>query len=832
MQSVEAQRPAGEVESHHDRHWLNAERVRVYSWMVVIIFGTGAAIWTALSLPDLVDPNGKPVGYDFIAFWSAARLALEGRPEAAYDWAAILVAHHVAVPAMKDLVFAWHYPPTFLLAVLPLGLLAYPAAAGAFTLASAGLWATLVRRITADRRAWIVAAAAPAGLISLLDGQNGFLTAGLAGFALLMLEARRPVLAGVLIGLLAIKPHLAVLFPIALLADRQWRAIAAAAVTASVFAAASVAVFGWGTLVAFLHDLPASRALIDGGAVPWSGMPSPYVFALSLGAPPTSAMVVQALVALFAACCVYRGWRDPAAPFEAKAATLTAGTMLVSPFLFSYDLTWAALAVGWLALLGLRTGFFRWEREVLLFAWLAPVAMSPVHVLTQVQLGFPVLLLLLLAAVRRAAPLGDAERQWLRRAIGAVRVARWVTRERLMLWGVAFTLMTLGLLAVHVFTHTMAGLTDGRGENLGDDFIHFWSGAHMAAAGQASLAYDPRSFHAFEEGVTGIGAKYGYGYPPIAMLLSLPLALFSFVPGLIVWILAGAGVCFALLRRLAGWRAAALLVVGAPAACHNLLTGQNGYFTAALLGGGLMILDRRPIAAGICFGFLSYKPHMGVLLPLALAVGGYWRCFAAAGVTVALLGLATLAVLGPETWVGFLEMAPVHRSQLEFGIRFWHRMPTAFAAARVLGGPVPLAYAAQLISFILAVAAIVFIWRSSAPAETKAAALIVATFLATPYAWDYDNVVSIFAAAWIGREGLRAGFLPWERSAIVALLVFPLVTMVTTKLAGLQVGPVVLWLVLLLLLRRSVLYRSPSGFGSRSGPIRICDIPRAEAPAR
>ena len=550
--SASEHRTVGAPTPQPDRHWLNAERVRVYSWMVVVIFGLGAAIWTALSLPGLVDPNGKPLGYDFIAFWSAARLALEGRPEAAYDWGAILTMHRVAVPGMKELVFAWHYPPTFLLAVLPLGLLAYPAALGVFTLASAGFWAALVRRIAADRRVWIVAAAAPAGLLNLLDGQNGFLTAGLAGFALLMLQARRPVPAGVLIGLLAIKPHLAVLFPLALLAERQWRAIAAAAGTAALFAAASVAVLGSGTLSAFLHDLPASRALIDAGTVPWGGMPSPYVFALSLGMRPIGAMVLQAFVALLAAVCVYRAWRNPAAPFEAKAATLLAGAMLVSPFLFNYDLTWAALAAGWLAMLGLRTGFFRWEREVLLFAWLVPVAMAPVHALTQIQLGFPALLLLLLAAVHRAAPLGDAERQWLRRGWGALREARWVTRERLMRWGIGFLLMSLALLAAHVVTHTRVGLTNGEGVNLGDDFIGFWSGAQMAASGQSSLAYDARSFHAFEDAVTGAGGKFGYGYPPIAMLLSLPLALFSFVPGLIAWSLVGIGVCWAMLRHLTG----------------------------------------------------------------------------------------------------------------------------------------------------------------------------------------------------------------------------------------------------------------------------------------
>jgi hypothetical protein len=397
----------GEDGSAGAGHWLNGERVRVYSWMIVAIFAIVFVVWLGLSLPDLVDPRGKPLGYDFIAFWSAARLALEGRPEAAYDLSAIAAAHRLAVPALHGLIFAWHYPPTFLLAILPFGLLGYPTALGVFVLSTAALWAGLIRRVATDRRAWVVAAAAPAGLINLLDGQNGFLTAGLAGFALLLL-ARRPVLAGVLIGLLAIKPHLTVLFPLALLADRQWRSIVAAALTTAVFAAASVATFGWGSVVAFLHDLPASRLLIDRGAVPWGAMPSPYVFVLSLRAPALVAGVLQGLVALFAAACVYRAWRNHAAPFEAKAATLLAGSLLVPPFLFTYDLTWAALAVGWLAMLGVRTGFRRGEREILLFAFLVPALMSPVQMLTAVQLGFPAVLLLLVAAAHRAA----AHKRW------------------------------------------------------------------------------------------------------------------------------------------------------------------------------------------------------------------------------------------------------------------------------------------------------------------------------------------------------------------------------------------------------------------------------------
>ena len=382
-------------------HWLNGERVRVYSTMIVVIFGVVLVVWSGLSLPDLVDPRGKPLGYDFMSFWSAARLALDGRAAAAFDGAAIAAVQHQAVPFLPNIWFPWHYPPIFLLAVAPLGLLPYPAALALFVLGTAALWAALAGRILPDRRAWIAAAAAPAGLITLIDGQNAFLTAALAGFALMWLD-RRPVAAGILVGLLAVKPHLAVLFPLALLAEGRWRSIAAATLTALALGGVSLLTFGWGPWAAFLQHLPVTQAMADRGAVPWGTMPSPYVFALSLGAPLGVARALQAAAALFAAAAVWRVWRNKAAPFEAKAATLVAGSLMVSPYLFYYDLTWAALAVGWLALLGLRTGFHRFEREILVFAWLAPALMPPVYALAAVPLGFPAVLLLLIAAARRA----------------------------------------------------------------------------------------------------------------------------------------------------------------------------------------------------------------------------------------------------------------------------------------------------------------------------------------------------------------------------------------------------------------------------------------------
>ena len=398
--------PDTEANTGQRGHWLNAERVRAYSWIIVGIFAIVLAVWTIRSLPDLVDPRGKPLGYDFMAYWSTARLALAGHAADAFDWQAIVPVQHAAVPFRAEYWFPWHYPPTFLLAVAPLGLMPYPVALAVFLSATGALYAALIPRLIPDRRFWI-AAAAPAALLNLLDGQNAFLTVALAGFALLWLE-RWPVAAGVLVGLLALKPHLAPLFPVALLAGGHWRAIAAAAVTVATLVFASLAAFGWVSWLAFLAHLPVSQAMADAGAVPWDTMPSPYVFVLSLGGPVAAARVAQAIVAVFAAGCVWSVWRRRAAPFEARTASLMTGSLLVSPYLFYYDLLWLVPAVAWLALLGLRSGFRRGEREVLLFAWSVPAIMQPVQMLTHVQLGFPAVLLLLLLAVCRASSFTDS----------------------------------------------------------------------------------------------------------------------------------------------------------------------------------------------------------------------------------------------------------------------------------------------------------------------------------------------------------------------------------------------------------------------------------------
>jgi arabinofuranan 3-O-arabinosyltransferase len=389
--------------------------------------------------------------------------------------------------------------------------------------------------------------------------------------------------------------------------------------------------------------------------------------------------------------------------------------------------------------------------------------------------------------------------------IGELRCARWLTRERALRWSRAFALLSLILVALHIVGRTSAGRTNQAGEHLGGDFINYWLGARLADKGQAALAYDFEKFDAAQRTLIGPLAEFKmYVYPPIAMVLSWPLAKLPFLAALFAWTVIGIGFCWWALSRVLGPSMAALASIGAPAAALNVMTGQNGFFTASLLGTGLMVLERRPAVAGIMFGLLIFKPHLGVLLPVALVAGGHWRAIIAAALTGVVLFGVSLALLGADVWAAFLHQAVLQRGVMEIGVWGWHRMPTVFVALRIAGAGVGVAYAVQILSSLAAAAIVAIVWRSGCASETRAATVVVATFLATPYAQDYDMVALIFAAFWLISQAREGGFLPWEKITVGMLVVLPLAAMPLAKWAGLQIGPVILWAMLILLARRAL----------------------------
>ena len=388
-------------------HWLNERRLKAYPRMFVFIWVVGAIVW-ALRSRAMVDASGTVLG-DFLTFYAGAKLAVAGHAAWAYNIPRMLAAERAVVPPAE--LTAWFYPPAFFFVVLPLAALPFFAAYTVFAGVTLAIYVRVFRAVTkqagakADVAMWCLAGF-PGMWINLLHGQNAFLTASLAAGACLLLE-RNPLAAGALIGcLLAMKPHLALLFPVVLLAIRGWKALAAAVVTAGVLTGAAVAVFGRATIQPFVAGLSAARHFTEDGSLPWHKMPTTFALLRMWHVPVGPAYAAHLVLAAVATAGVWGVWRR-SGDWQLRGAALMTGTFLLSPYVFDYDLAWLAFPIAWLALIGLRDGWLPWEREILVAAWLMPLAMAGAARVFLLQPGPIFLGLLLWNAVRRA---GVAER--------------------------------------------------------------------------------------------------------------------------------------------------------------------------------------------------------------------------------------------------------------------------------------------------------------------------------------------------------------------------------------------------------------------------------------
>lgn len=346
------------------------------------------------------DKTGAPS--DFIAVWAAGKMAGAGHAAAAYDWGAHKLIEQTAVGHPFAGYFGFHYPPTFLFVAVALSMLSYATAYTVWALGTFPAYLIAIRSIVGDRIGYLLAAAFPAVLANFTIGQNGFVTAGLIGGTLVLMR-QRPIAAGVLLGLLTFKPHLGLLFPIALIAGRQWRVLITATIVAIAMAAVSWLAFGTGTWQAFVGNIGhTSQAFLSDGAADWRKLQTVFGLTRSLGGSEPLAWTLQALVTLTAAGAVIVLWRS-AVQYEIKAAALGTGLMLATPYLYTYDLVALAVPLAYLFRLGLTRGFLPHELASIGFACLLVLIFPFIDAPT----GFAALLIVAASIARRAMTAGS-----------------------------------------------------------------------------------------------------------------------------------------------------------------------------------------------------------------------------------------------------------------------------------------------------------------------------------------------------------------------------------------------------------------------------------------
>jgi arabinofuranan 3-O-arabinosyltransferase len=346
---------------------------------------------------------------------------------------------------------------------------------------------------------------------------------------------------------------------------------------------------------------------------------------------------------------------------------------------------------------------------------------------------------------------------------------------------------------------------DENGLGIPTDFVNVWSAGRLVLDGHPELAYDWDIQKAVQVAVLGQSyeGNFAWHYPPPFLFVAAVLAHFPYAVAYAGWAFVSFLPYLAAMRAIVGRWFGFLLAAAFPVVFTNTLVGQNGFLTASLIGGTLVLLPRWPVLSGICLGLLSYKPQYGLLFPLVLIATAQWRVFFTAGVVAVLMAMLSWLAFGTESWQAFVHWMPMfNKAFLVEGRAPWGKMQSIFALTRYFGGPESFAWMLQWIMSATVAVVLALLWRSrKVPFPLKAAALAAGTLLVTPYLFLYDEMVLAIAVAFLVRIGLDEGFARHELPALglvaALLMIYPLLgaptgfgaTLVVTALIGWRVGP-------------------------------------------
>lgn len=369
----------------------------------------------------LIGRDGTRLWTDFLALWSAGIQTRQAGAASVYGISALDAVQNNVVGNLAGHHLPFAYPPPFLLVAVPLSTLPYIAAFLLWQATTIALYAAAIYLIVPRRAAVVLALAFPVVYANGFAGQEGLLAAALLAGTLALLD-RRPIVAGVLLGLLTFRPQLGMVFPIVLLVDGRWRTIVSATITTACLAAASLWFFGAEAWRSFVSHAPehAAATLLEGQAAgSWVLLQSVFALVRSVGGTVSLAWLSQMAVSAVTVLFVVWLWRQPVRQ-DLKAAALALGAAMATPYLYYYDLCILAVPAAFLISDGLKYGFARFERLAILagaistvpfadgvFAPLGPFIMAVIAGVIIVRLRSPDVI----AATDRAPPAASGAAQ-------------------------------------------------------------------------------------------------------------------------------------------------------------------------------------------------------------------------------------------------------------------------------------------------------------------------------------------------------------------------------------------------------------------------------------
>jgi alpha-1,2-mannosyltransferase len=348
-----------------------------------------------------------------------------------------------------------------------------------------------------------------------------------------------------------------------------------------------------------------------------------------------------------------------------------------------------------------------------------------------------------------------------------------LTKARVRSCGII--LLVIELIGISFFIAGTHGWITKLEHPVSSDFVSYYAAGTLAIGDTPASVYDQAAHYAVEQQATEPGIGYNFFfYPPVYLLLCAPLARLPYLAAFVLFQAACLLPCLLLVRRILPDEPLVVLLAF-PAVFWTIGTGQNALLTAALLAAATLTIDRRPALAGILFGALCYKPHFGLLVPIALTAGGHWRSFAAATGSLSVLVFASILAFHWDTWLAFLSAVEgadaVYATTQAIDI---HGLTSPFGLMLGLGAPSVSALGLQGAAALCVALMVTWVWQRQAPLEVRAAVLLAGIPVAVPIVMFYDLMITGVALAWLVRAGRKYGFPAWQQTGLAVLYLLPL----------------------------------------------------------
>ena len=399
--------PAAFIQALRSGHWITVERTKIISILLIIMSTASLTlIWIFGSSP-MTDALGRPIGTDFSGIWHAGKMVLQGDAIGAFDPQSHFMVQQKSFGNPQIDVYGWHYPPFFLSIAALLALMPYVPALLMWQGLSFALFFVAIRTITNPHNLLpYVVIAFPAVFVTLGHGHNAFLTAGLLGLGLYFRQvgeyAARPILAGILIGLLAYKPQFGLILPIILIMSGNWRTVASAIITVVLMCALVTAFWGVDIWQAFIKGSHFTRVVVlEEGNTGWHKIQTLFSVVRSMGgsvmlAYAAQAMLTLSIIAALIWLCIQK------APCDLINALTALGALLATPYSLDYDMTVLGISIAFAARYAFSNGFAPFEKTILAGVWIVPLCARSVMEHTGFPLGVVAMLMLWVVLLMKA----------------------------------------------------------------------------------------------------------------------------------------------------------------------------------------------------------------------------------------------------------------------------------------------------------------------------------------------------------------------------------------------------------------------------------------------